>query len=249
MGLGYAGGMLWKKTWPLEAVLALLGGIVAAFFVGSLAAGLLRQAGVAGFRSEDSVGSLLLATLSFHGSALVLGTVFLALHEITWREVLGNAGWQRSLTLAGATLVVVTPVMFGLKYVSELVLLKLHQPLEDQRAVELILGAKLGLRCYMVFFAVILAPVAEEFVFRGLLYSTAKRFGWPRLGCVGVSFLFALIHLNAPTFLPLFALALALTWLYEKTEGLLAPILAHSLFNLANLGLLLLAEKYKLLGP
>jgi membrane protease YdiL (CAAX protease family) len=63
---------------------------------------------------------------------------------------------------------------------------------------------------------------------------------------VGVSFLFALIHLNAPIFLPLFALALALTWLYEKTEGLLAPVLAHSLFNAANLLLLVFGQKY---GP
>jgi len=74
------------------------------------------------------------------------------------------------------------------------------------------------------------------------LFSAAKKFGWPRLGWVGVSLLFAFIHDNLPIFLPLFVLALALTWLYEKTEGLLAPILAHSLFNAANLVLLLLQQ-------
>ena len=36
-------------------------------------------------------------------------------------------------------------------------------------------------------------------------------------------------------FVPLFVLALALTWLYEFTDNLLAPIAAHSLFNTANL--------------
>jgi membrane protease YdiL (CAAX protease family) len=36
------------------------------------------------------------------------------------------------------------------------------------------------------------------------------------------------------TFLPLVVLAVALTWLYEATNNLLAPILAHSLFNMAN---------------
>jgi membrane protease YdiL (CAAX protease family) len=35
-------------------------------------------------------------------------------------------------------------------------------------------------------------------------------------------------------FLPLTLLALALTWLYERTNNLLAPILAHSLFNGVN---------------
>jgi membrane protease YdiL (CAAX protease family) len=50
--------------------------------------------------------------------------------------------------------------------------------------------------------------------------------------------LFALIHHNPPIFLSLFVLALVLTWLYEKTDNLLAPITAHALFNAANLILL-----------
>ena len=42
--------------------------------------------------------------------------------------------------------------------------------------------------------------------------------------------------------LPLFVLALALTWLYDRTDGLLAPVMAHGLFNAANV-VLLLANK------
>jgi membrane protease YdiL (CAAX protease family) len=245
--LGYADGMLWKKTWEPEAVLALIGGIVAAFFFGNLAAGLLRQAGVGGFKSDDSLGSVLVATLSFQGAAVVLGTAFLKFHDLGWREVFGGASWKRCLGLALAVLAGVGPVMFGLKFLSEIVLHKLHFAVVDQRAVELILSAKTPwLSAYLVFFAVVLAPLGEEFFFRGLLFSTAKRYGWPKLGWVGVSLLFALIHVNAPTFLPLFVLALALTWLYEKTEGLLAPVLAHSLFNAANLLLLVVGRQY---GP
>jgi membrane protease YdiL (CAAX protease family) len=88
-------------------------------------------------------------------------------------------------------------------------------------------------------FAVVLAPVAEEFIFRGMLYPFVKQLGYPRLAWLGVSFVFALVHLNGAIFLPLFVLALALTWLYEKTDNLLAPITAHALFNAANLTLLL----------
>ena len=239
--------MVAKKTWEPELVLALIGGIMAAFFFGNLAVALLRQAGVAGFKGEDSMGAVLLATLSFQGAAVVLGAGFLKYHDTGWREVMGGASWKRCLALAVAVLAIVAPLMFALKFLSEFVLEKLHFPVADQRAVELIISAKTPwLSAYLVFFAVVLAPLGEEFFFRGLLFSTAKRFGWPKVGWLGVSFLFALVHLNAPTFLPLFALALALTWLYERTEGLLAPILAHSLFNVANLLLLLLREKY---GP
>jgi membrane protease YdiL (CAAX protease family) len=58
-----------------------------------------------------------------------------------------------------------------------------------------------------------------------------------------VSALFALIHFDAGTFVPLFIFALALTWLYETTDNLLAPIFAHSLFNAANLAVLFFAPK------
>ncbi len=236
--------MLWKKTWELEAVLMLIGGIVVAFFVGNVAAGLLMQAGVSGFKTELSIGTVLLATLSFHGAAIVLGTGLLLTRDSDWREVLGSASWKRCLALACGVLVVMAPVILDLEFVSEITLKKMHWPVESQEAVKMILDAPPGIRVYLAIFATVLAPVAEEFFFRGLLFSTAKQFGWPKLGWLGVSFLFAAMHVNAPTFLPLFALALALTWLCEKTDGLLAPIIAHSLFNLANLVLLLLPEKY-----
>jgi len=80
--------------------------------------------------------------------------------------------------------------------------------------------------------------VAEEFIFRGLLYPLVKQLGSPRFAWFGVNALFALIHLDAGTLVPLFVLALALTWLYERTDNLLAPIAGHSLFNVANLVLL-----------
>jgi membrane protease YdiL (CAAX protease family) len=100
------------------------------------------------------------------------------------------------------------------------------------------------MRVYLGAFAVVLAPVAEEFIFRGMLYPFVKQLGSPRLAWVGVSFAFALIHDDAATFVPLFVLALALTWLYEKTDNLLAPITAHALFNATNLIVLCLAEGF-----
>ena len=72
-------------------------------------------------------------------------------------------------------------------------------------------------------------------MFRGMLFPFVKQLGRPKLAWIGVSFLFALIHADKAIFIPLFALALALTWLYEKTDNLLAPITAHALFNAANL--------------
>ena len=99
-------------------------------------------------------------------------------------------------------------------------------------------------RVYLGVFAVVIAPVAEEFIFRGVLYPFVKQLGYPRLAWIGVNFLFALIHMDAAALVPLFVLALALTWLYERTDNLLAPIAVHALFNATNLGMLVLKHFY-----
>jgi membrane protease YdiL (CAAX protease family) len=140
------------------------------------------------------------------------------------------------LLFAVGLLLVILPVILGLEKFSVFALEKMGWPAEDQRAIEIFANAKsVGLRVYLALFAVVIAPVAEEFIFRGILFPFIKQLGWPKLAWLGVSFLFALIHVNAPTFVPLFVFALALTWLYERTDKLIAPMLAHSLFNGVNL--------------
>lgn len=224
-------------------VLTLAGSMVAAFCTGNLAVELLRRAHVAGFNLPDDPGSVLLATLSFHGAAIVAGILFLKFHDIGWREIAGldTMRWHRQLLLAAFLLVAVAPVMFDLKCLSEIIISKTGGEVTYQHAVEIIASTKSPwLKGYLAFFAVVLAPVAEEFFFRGLIFSGLKKLGWPKSAWLGSSFLFAAVHFNLPVFLPLFVFALALAWLYQQTEGLLAPILAHSLFNLFNLVILFL---------
>ena len=84
-----------------------------------------------------------------------------------------------------------------------------------------------------------LAPVAEELLFRGILYPTLKQNGHPRLAWVVTSVVFALIHHNLMALLPLTFLAVILTLLYEFTGNLIAPITTHSLFNAVNFYLVL----------
>ena len=90
-------------------------------------------------------------------------------------------------------------------------------------------------RVYFVVFSILIAPVAEEILFRGVLYPAIKQFGFPRSALWGTAVLFAAIHVNVPIFLPLLALGLALALLYEATNNLLATITAHGLFNAVNI--------------
>ena len=85
--------------------------------------------------------------------------------------------------------------------------------------------------------AVVIAPVAEEVFFRGLLQTFLVRaFGrrWPAI--VAAAVLFSLAHLSSPYHIPaLVVLAVMLGYAYERTGSLVSPIIIHAAFNLKTL--------------
>ncbi|MGR3912371.1 MAG: CPBP family intramembrane metalloprotease [Candidatus Rhabdochlamydia sp.] len=88
---------------------------------------------------------------------------------------------------------------------------------------------------------VIIAPVIEEFLFRGILQQYIKKFLSVRLSIVLTSFLFALFHFSSSQHLgnvslisSLFCLSCFLGYLYEKQGSLYASIGLHMSFNLAS---------------
>jgi membrane protease YdiL (CAAX protease family) len=89
--------------------------------------------------------------------------------------------------------------------------------------------------CTMLLLAVVVAPVAEETIFRGYIYGVLKRyFGGIGAGLFSAA-LFAGLHLNVAALPALFVLALCLTLAYEATGSLLVNIFMHGFFNLSML--------------
>lgn len=99
---------------------------------------------------------------------------------------------------------------------------------------------------YFIVFSVLIAPMAEEILFRGILYPTIKQLGYPRIALWITAIAFAAIHRNLPIFVPLMVLSLILTWLYERTDNLLASITAHGIFNGITILIVHLAEHWTL---
>jgi uncharacterized protein len=87
---------------------------------------------------------------------------------------------------------------------------------------------------------VILAPICEEFLFRGYFYAVGKRYvgGW--ISGLFTAALFAAFHGSLTSLAGLFVLAIALTVAYERTGTLAVPITMHALFNATSLGVLYL---------
>jgi membrane protease YdiL (CAAX protease family) len=95
---------------------------------------------------------------------------------------------------------------------------------------------------------VILAPIAEEVFFRGVVFNALLREAGSRWAYIGSAALFAVIHLEPVAMLPLFALGLALAWVYQRTRNLLAPIAMHATVNGIAVALVLL-DRFDIIRP
>lgn len=89
----------------------------------------------------------------------------------------------------------------------------------------------------MAFSAAIVAPLAEEVIFRGYLYPVAKSFGGITAGVLFSALLFAACHGNVPLLLPLFLLGILLALAYEWTGSIWASISIHFFFNSATVAM------------
>src|ERR1019366_9330301 len=198
--------------------------------------------------AEASIWRMVLATLCFQGAGLFLIARFLRQQQSTLTEGFGLLNRPRQALLLGLVVALIfLPVGWGLQQASALVMTHLpHFKLEPQEQMPvhaLRVSASWGGRVAMAVAAVLLAPLAEEVLFRGILYPALKQAGHPRLALWGTALLFAAVHLNVATFVPLTVLALVLTALYEWTNNLVAPIAAHVLFNAFNVVLLVVLQQ------
>jgi len=89
-------------------------------------------------------------------------------------------------------------------------------------------------RVLMVITLCVGAPIMEELIFRGVLYSVAARFIHPVYACVASAVLFGVIHGNLLSLIPLSVLGILLAEAYRRTGSLLVPIFMHAGFNLIS---------------
>jgi membrane protease YdiL (CAAX protease family) len=100
-----------------------------------------------------------------------------------------------------------------------------------------------GVRAALIIFAVGVAPVVEELVFRGLLLPIVLRGRTFLFSALLTSLYFSLMHLHAPSLLPLLLLSVGFSAGYAATGSILTPIAMHMVFNLT--GLLLFFSEVK----
>jgi membrane protease YdiL (CAAX protease family) len=236
--------VLLRQSWQVENVMRRLLGALGCVYAGFLVGAWVQKCAGA---EEISTRQTIISSLSSHGAVIVLVGCLLREHGAGWAEGFGLRNRLGQAVLVGALGgAVLFPLARELDNALVLILERLPglgvQP-EVQQAVKVIQQAvSWPSRLALGVMAIVLAPVGEELLFRGILYPRIKQAGFPRLALWGTAILFAAVHVNLVLFLPLLVLALALTGLYEWTDNLLAPIVAHSVFNGLNLALLHLSR-------
>lgn len=120
-------------------------------------------------------------------------------------------------------------------------------PEQDNELLRILKSSRTAV--YLVaFLAVFTAPLVEELVYRGVLYSAFQRSVGTTLSVVIVTVLFAVVHVpqylpSVSTILLLTVLSLILTLVRVKTGNLLPCVILHTIFN-ALQSAFLLAEPY-----
>jgi uncharacterized protein len=186
-----------------------------------------------------------LATLA----AVTLGWVHIrhrALRRLTGRARARAGEWLIGVGLGVASFFAVNVVLgVLLQVIAGLTGVDLPQPQPQVREA----AADPALLPWLFLSAVIVAPVAEELFFRGLLFQAlAKHLGkWRAVILSAVAFAAAHVVAEASwaggilVFLMVFPLGVFLAWLFERRGTLATPVAVHAAFNAATVGILLIA--------
>ena len=158
---------------------------------------------------------------------------------------LGEAASRRfTITLTLLSAIPICLIASGLNYASNELLRLVGIELSDQDLVKVVMGNALSPRNKAILFSFLLleAPLFEELLFRGVVFGGCAKVMPVWVAMLLSGFLFAFIHVNAATLIPLWFLGISFAWLYVRTGTLLAPMAVHLIFNATNLLMLLFTK-------
>lgn len=93
----------------------------------------------------------------------------------------------------------------------------------------------------------VLAPIGEEFIFRGLFIRFFNDKWPPYLSITTSAFIFSLLHMQILGFIPRFLLGMLLGYFFYKTSGLIYSIWAHFVYNGISYALHIYQSSYEVL--
>lgn len=220
------------------AILVLL---AQAIIVGVIVSLLAASTAVAIFSGgELSVGGTLVQlTATQVGLLVVTGGLVVAPRALAGLRILPTSHLWRSMAIGLALAIpgwVAVTILANLS-AGLLQALGVHQ---DASIVDTVMQR--GDPTVIVVAVVVVAPIAEELFFRGVVFNAWEREYGTRVAVLGSAALFAAIHGSLFLLLPIFVLGVGLALVYRSTRSLPATILLHAGFNAITVTITLLAR-------
>lgn len=228
--------------WSFKDLIIILGGIVGIFLGCMIIIGILLRPLI----RVETTTPLPLQTIALAAAesiSLIAGVYFFAIRRkrLTWKD-LGLRSPSTGWIIGSIGISVLAIPLSGLITLAIMLLLKL--PLENPQ-LDILLpdGIKPLEMGGMILFAGVIAPLGEEFLFRGILYPLFRH-KWGVLPGVFLSALiFAIAHLNVLIGINAFLLGIVLAILFEYSRSLWISSMLHILNNTLRLAILYLVVK------
>ena len=185
-------------------------------------------------------GSLLLLTSTQIGLLVVTGALVVAPQALAGVRLVGNTGLVRSLLIGlGAAI----PAWIGATLLGALAATLLQAVGLTEQAGPVDDFIKRGDPTVILIAFLLVAPVAEEIFFRGVVFNAWERERGVWVAVIGSALLFAAIHTSLFALVPIFALGVTLALVYRSTRSLAATIALHAGFNAISVAIALLERQ------
>jgi membrane protease YdiL (CAAX protease family) len=160
---------------------------------------------------------------------------------------LRRRGWKQGLIAAAMIL----PAMFAVVFLTQKFWDLIHFAHPNEHDLLRVLGEEPSrlVRVAIIISAIVLAPLFEEFFFRGMIQSAVResletlqpalkiRNRW--IAIVFTSLIFTMVHGALWLAPPIFFLSLCIGYAYERTRNLWTSIIVHASFNAASVAMFL----------
>ena len=220
-----------KYIFNWQGAFALIGG----FIIGSSIVVIINVISIFVFKENLQYKDFYLLILNAAG---FLGAIF-AFDYFIARPQTGRAlNFNFSLTTIG-TLVLIFPMMFGMMLIGEFITsqIPISGPFfgEYYQYFSKMMEQMTSDKATLIVLTVVMAPLFEEMVFRGIIQKGLINRGMKPLKAILISALvFGLVHGNPWQFVGAVLLGSILGLVYHKTKSLLLPMLLHAFNNLIS---------------
>lgn len=164
------------------------------------------------------------ALLAWRRGVPVLAAAGIRVHEVRWGVRAASVGLVAALLVATR--------LFALAYGMATQALGWEPPARELADLTDVFGPTVWGLLFSVAIVVIVAPVVEEVVYRGVIQGALTRWAGHRVAIGVAAALFAVSHMTPWLIAPLFFLGVACGWLAHTRSSLLPAISLHAAYNL-----------------